>query len=299
MKTEIIEKLIKEFSKALGDKSGILITIVSISYLSSLFTATADDDNHFKDVLSYAVICLMCVPMVKNIYEVITGAKDTIGNIRTVMLSSVPGLCAVDIGTGTAGAAIFITLTQVASSLLANVFLPLCIAYAATGICGSVSDKFSLDGVKNSVKFFFNWGLGIVMIAFSCTATLSGALTGARTSMMGRTLKYTGAMVPVVGRYLAESTDMVFAGASVLRSTAGIAAVTAVITAAAVPCLQMASHVVVYRLAGILIKPVADGKISSAVSNVGDAFSMITGVTILMCVMCVLNISVLVTLVRT
>ena len=105
-------------------------------------------------------------------------------------------------------------------------------------------------------------------------------------------------MVPVVGRYLAESADMVFAGASVLKGTAGVAAAAAILTAAAVPCVQMVVHVVVYRMAGILIRPVADEKISRMVGVVGDAFTMITGITILMSVMCVLNIAVLVTLMK-
>lgn len=50
--------------------------------------------------------------------------------------------------------------------------------------------------------------------------------------------------------------------------------------------------------AGILIRPVADEKISRMVGVVGDAFTMITGITILMSVMCVLNIAVLVTLMK-
>lgn len=203
-----------------------------------------------------------------------------------------------NIGTGAAGAATFITITQTVGILLSKVFLPIAVIYAALGICGSVTERFSLEGVKGMVRFLFTWGLGIMMIGFSCAATLSGALTGARTSMAGRTLKYTGAMVPVVGRYLAESADMVFAGASVLKGTAGVAAAAAILTAAAVPCVQMVVHVVVYRMAGILIRPVADEKISRMVGVVGDAFTMITGITILMSVMCVLNIAVLVTLMK-
>ena len=116
--------------------------------------------------------------------------------------------------------------------------------------------------------------------------------------MASRTLKYTGAMVPVVGRYLAESADMVFAGTAVIKSTAGLAAVSAILTIAIAPCVKMASNVFIYRIAGILVRPVADSKISNTITNVGDAFMMITGITALMSVLSVLNIAVLVTLVK-
>ncbi len=292
MAEELLKTILKEAGGQFAESAGILLIIVSLAYLSSIFTATADlESSGNNDIVSFAVICLIAVPVIRNIVEVVTQAGDTIREIRTIMLSSIPGLCAMNIGTGAAGAATFITITQTVGILLSKVFLPIAVIYAALGICGSVTERFSLEGVKGMVRFLFTWGLGIMMIGFSCAATLSGALTGARTSMAGRTLKYTGAMVPVVGRYLAESADMVFAGASVLKGTAGVAA-------AAVPCVQMVVHVVVYRMAGILIRPVADEKISRMVGVVGDAFTMITGITILMSVMCVLNIAVLVTLMK-
>ena len=299
MQDELIGIITTELAEQLKNGAGILLIIVSVSYVSSVFTATTgESDSGMKDIISFAVICLLCVPMMENVKNVITNATETIEEIKVVMLSSIPALCATQIGDAVAGAAIFITLTQTAAVLLSGIFLPLALAYTVVGICGSVSDRFSLDGVKGMVKYVFNWGLGLMMMGFSCASTLSGALTGAKTSMAARTLKYTGAMVPVVGRYLAESTDMVFAGASVIKSTAGIAAVTAILTAAAAPCVKMATHVLIYRIAGIMIRPVAAPKISNAVTNVGDAFMMITGITALMSVLSVLNVAVLVTLVR-
>lgn len=299
MAEEIINNILKEAGSQLGQSAGILGIIIAIVYLSSIFTATADlESSGNNDVISLAVICLISIPIIKNISDVVMQATETMEAVRTTMLSSIPGLCAMDIGAGAAGAAVFITITQTVGILLSKIFLPLAIVYAAVGICSSVTERFNLEGVKGMVRFIFTWGLGIMMIGFSCAATLSGALTGAKVSMAGRTLKYTGAMVPVVGRYLAESADMVFAGASVLKGTAGVAAAVGIITVAAVPCIKMVMYVLVYRLAAILIRPVADDKVTKMVNTAGDAFTMIAGVTILMSVMCVLNIAVLVTLVK-
>ena len=299
MAEEIINNILKEAGSQLGQSAGILGIIIAIVYLSSIFTATADlESSGNNDVISLAVICLISIPIIKNISYVVMQATETMEAVRTTMLSSIPGLCAMDIGAGAAGAAVFITITQTVGILLSKIFLPLAIVYAAVGICSSVAERFNLEGVKGMVRFIFTWGLGIMMIGFSCAATLSGALTGAKVRMAGRTLTYTGALVPVVGRYLAESADMVFAGASVLKGTAGIAAAVGIITVAAVPCIKMVMYVLVYRLAAILIRPVADDKVTKMVNTAGDAFTMIAGVTILMSVMCVLNIAVLVTLVK-
>ena len=176
MAEELWNTVLKEIGEHLGESAGILLVIISAAYLSSIFTATADlesSGNH--DVVSFAVICLISVPVIANIGEVVAQAGDTISEIRTVMLSSIPGLCAMDMGSSAAGAAVFITITQLAAILLSKIFLPAAVVYAAVGICGSVTERFSLEGVKGMVRFLFTWGLGIMMIGFSCAATLSGA----------------------------------------------------------------------------------------------------------------------------
>ncbi len=296
--SEIISGILREIGAGLGENAEILIFIVSCAYLSAVFTGVVPEQSSLRDCLAFAVICLISVPVIGKISETAAGAGETIGEIRTIMIGSVPGLCAYNMSGAASGSVLFITLTQLAGALLSGVFLPLALIYSAAGICGSVTERFSLEGVKGTVRFVFTWGLGIMMTAFSCIAALSGALSGAKAGMAGRTLKYTGAMVPVVGRYLAESADMVFAGAAVLRSTAGLAAAAAIITAAAVPCIRMAANIIIFRLAAILIRPVSDDRITRMVNSAGDAFSMITGVTVLMSVMCVLNISVIMTLMK-
>ena len=108
MAEELWNTVLKEIGEHLGESAGILLVIISAAYLSSIFTATADlesSGNH--DVVSFAVICLISVPVIANIGEVVAQAGDTISEIRTVMLSSIPGLCAMDMGSSAAGAAGF------------------------------------------------------------------------------------------------------------------------------------------------------------------------------------------------
>lgn len=294
MKEELLEIISKEFGNYASTGAGILLIIISISYISAILTSVIDSENN--NIVSFACGCLICVPIIQNVLFVVKESESTIESIRNIMISSIPGLCTMSLSSGAGGAITFVTITQIAAILLCEIFLPLSIAYTALGICQSISGRFDLSGIKNMVKLIFNWGLGLMMMVFSCTATLSGALTGAKANLATRSLKYTGAMVPVVGRYLAESADMVFASASVIKGTAGTLAIGTIITTAAAPCIKMALMVITYKIAGILIKPVADEKIVSSVTAIGEAYMMITGITILMSIMCIMNIAVLISI---
>lgn len=291
---EIFNIISEEFGNYAKTGSGILIVIISVSYICSMLTTIISSESN--NIVSFACICLICVPLIQNVLVVVKESESTIENIRNIMVGSIPGLCAMDIGNSLGGAVTFITMTQIVSILLSEIFLPLSIVYTILGVCQSVSGRFDLSGLKNMTRLIFNWGLGIMMLVFSCTATLSGALTGAKANLAARSLKYTGAMVPVVGRYLAESADMVFASASVIKGTAGTLAISTIIMAAAAPCIKMALNVITYKISAILIKPVADDKITQAVTNIGDAYMMVTGVTILMSIMCVMNVAILVSI---
>ncbi len=294
LKEEILSVISNEFGNYAKTGAGILIIILSISYISAIITQVIQSENN--DIMSFAAICLISVPLIQNILVVVNESSKTIEDIRNLMMSTLPSLWAVDLGQG--GIVTFFTLTQVVAMLLSEIFLPLTIMYTSLGICEGISGRFNLSGIKGMVRFIFNWGLGIMMLIFSCTATLSGALSGAKASLASRTLKYTGAMIPVVGRYLAESADMVFASAAVIKGTAGIAAIGSIVSIAAAPCIKMALNVITYRIAAILIRPVADVRITQTVTSVGDSYMMITGITALMSVMCIMNIAILISILK-
>ncbi len=271
----------------------VLITVVGIVYVTSLMLSVYEPDHAaWGEAAMLAVVAVIAVPIVRDVIQIASMTADTMGEMTALMLSSIPALATMGM---TAGSGMFLLITQVVGVLLKTVFLPLSLLYGALGITDVISVRFRVEGVKNMVRSIFNWGLGIMMIVFTCVSSVSGALSGSFTSAGSKTLKYlAGSMVPVVGRYLSESADMVFASANLMKNAAGIGIMAALLVLCLLPFAKMIAYVLLYRLAGVLIQPVASDRICKLLTAAGDTLSMLMGLSALMGVMCIMNTAIFV-----
>ena len=286
--------LIRELVNQIMNNAPTIVFIIAVVYTSSLIDATMNENSLYNEILSLVILCICAAPLLKELSYVAVSAHDAIDEVQVVLSGAIPAMTTMNIGNDNVGNIIFYLLTEVIIVLINKIFFPLVLIYVALSVCAAISDKFNVIGIKNGVKNFFSWGLGIIMIAFSIISSFSGALSGAKQTMLGRSLKYTGSMVPVVGRYLSESADMTFASINVMKSTVGIGATTALVSSIAIPVIKITAYIVLYRICSALIKPVEGKRITQLTDAVADAFTMIAGIVILVGIMAVMNISMLV-----
>ena len=65
MKEELLEIISKEFGNYASTGAGILLIIISISYISAILTSVIDSENN--NIVSFACVCLICVPIIQNV----------------------------------------------------------------------------------------------------------------------------------------------------------------------------------------------------------------------------------------
>lgn len=289
-----MERIITDFLHELGENYPTIVGVTAICFVGILLSSAISDNNDKKEIASLAILSIGATPLLADLSQIVMETKETVGDIQMTLSASVPALSTMNLGNSSVSQIVFFLLTEVIIMLLNKVFLPLVLIYVALSFCGAFSDRFNVNSIKNTVKSFFTWGLGTMMIIFSVISLLCGAMDGAKQTLLGRTLKHTGSMVPVVGRYLAESADLTFAGLNVMKSTAGVSATTALVGVMIAPILKIASYILLYRLCSTIMKPVDNSGLCSITDSVTDAFTMLGGIVILVSVMAIMNISMLV-----
>lgn len=289
-----MENIIKSFLQELGDNYPTIVGVTAVCYIGILLSSVISDNSDKKEIASLAILSIGATPLIADLSQIVIQTKETVGEIQMTLSATVPTLSTMNLGSSSVSHVVFFLLTEVIITLLNKIFLPLVLIYVALSFCSALSDKYNVNGIKNTVKSFFAWGLGTMMIVFSVISLLCGAMEGSRQTLLGRTLKHTGSMVPVVGRYLAESADMTFAGLNVMKSTAGVAATTALVGVMLAPIIKIASYVLLYRLCSTIMKPVDTSGLCNVTDSVTDAFTMLGGIVILVSVMSIMNIAMLV-----
>ncbi len=290
----LVTSFLKELLNQMTDQSGVVLKIVGIAYLAVFLLALYQSEQPaWQDTATLAVVAILAVPVVASLVEIAMLAQETLGEMEVMMVSSLPLLASVSLNVGSP---MFVLLAQGTALLLRHVFLPLALLYGGLGICEAISPHFPVGGIKRMVKSFFSWGLGITMTLFAGITAVTGILAGSTATLGKRAAKYAaGTLVPVVGPYLAEATDLVFSGANSVKNAGGIGMMAAVLVLCAVPFLKMLSVVVLYRLAGVLVQPVAEARVNMVLTASVEALTMIMGLTALLGVMYLINISAMIT----
>lgn len=271
--------------------SGVLL-ILGVCVLTLFFKTDLQPNS--QNMMKYTLLVMTAVcafPVVRDFLEIASVARETISEITTLMVASVPGLISLKISPASG---VFLFITQITGTLMLSVFLPMILCYTGIGICDTVTERFKLSGIRQMVKSIFTWGLGTVMLIFSITSSISGVISGAGATNVGRSLRYAGSMIPVVGRYLSESAEMIYASGVTMKSTLGLSVTMAVIGCTLMPFVRIMIYVFVYKILSFMIKPFGYSSICGLTETVAEGFIGLAGITVLTAAIGLINVSVIV-----
>ena len=183
---------------------------------------------------------------------------------------------------GVAGA----TLRQIATVFFADLLLevihgllmPMVYLYAGTlAAGGSLSDRRLLS-VAEMIRSICVWLLTTALLLFTLYLTVSGIFAGTVDSARVRVAKTAiSGVVPVVGGIIAEASETVLAGASVLKGTIGVFGLLGVLALCAYPFLQLGIQYLLYQLIRFLASVIGSPELCAVIKGLGGAFGLILG----------------------
>ena len=284
---------LKVLFRMLTENALPISAIVAVAFACALCMTAADCDlPPWSDSLMIAMGIALAIPCADAFYRVASMAKELFADMESLQLCALPALASVALPVS---GGVFLTATELLSQLMKNVFLPAAVLYGILGFSGAFHERFRLQKVGAAVKSCYTWGLGIAMLLFSAVTAGAGLISGVSSSLTVKTVKYTaGTAIPVVGRYLSESADLVAAGAALIKSSAGVGCCVALAGVCLTPFLKMLACMLLFKLASALIRPVLDVRLCAVVDTAGEAAAMIMGAAALLCLYCFVSIAVIV-----
>ena len=152
-------------------------------------------------------------------------------------------------------------------------YLACCCAYAAVGNQG-------LKHIAQLIKSSVTTVLTTLLVVFSAYITVSGAIAGTADAAAVKAVKTAiTTAVPVVGRILSETAETVLVSAGLLRNTAGLFGMIAVLGICLAPFMRLGLQYLVYKAAAALCATVAEGRLAELLGEIAGAFGLILGMT--------------------
>lgn len=278
---------VETLEEAVGDSlhSCLLILVVAIlCALAGTMTAGTGGDPMQVTVLTASltigVIALGDVDSLLGLGEETIGRMEELGDIllpsvaMTMAASGSPAAAAAKYGAA-------ILFSDALMALISKFLIPLVYAYGGVHVAWAALGNEGLRNLGKLLKWTVTTALSVLLLAFLAYLNFSGVIAGSADAATVKAVKFTiSNLVPVVGGVISDTAETLLAGASILRNTAGVFGMLAILGICLGPFLNLGLHYLAYKVTAALAATVSgDSRVVGLIESIGTAFGLILAMT--------------------
>lgn len=255
------------------------------------------ENKSISQITYYVQYILIVTLIMSNFADIINLAKNTIQNLVGFSYSLLPILMTLMMTTGSISSAsvvqpILLFLITFIGNIITTFLLPIILVGTALSIISKISDRIQISKLSKYCKSSVVWVLGITLTIFVGVLSLEGTLTSSVDGMTAKTAKAAVSnFIPVVGKILGDAVDTVIGCSNILKNAVGIVGVIVIIGICILPIIKLTILMATYYIASAICEPIADSKIVSLLSQMGDTFKMLLAMLIVVSVMLIIGVT--------
>ena len=210
--------------------------------------------------------------------ETVTQLSDYGKLLFPVMASA---LAAQGGATGSAGLYIGTTFfSTLLNSLLSNVFVEAVYLYLALSTASAAIGEDLLKKMRDTIKNTVVWCLKTILTVFTTYMSITGVVSGTTDAAALKAMKVTiSSMVPVVGGILSDASETVLVGAGLLKNSAGLYGIFAVLSVFLGPFLRIGAHYLLLKATAAVSGMFGGKGVVSLIEDFSSALGLLLAVT--------------------
>ncbi len=279
----IVNMLFKEIKLELKTAVEILMVLVLLGLIKCL-ELEKGSINKVINILSFLILTSI---ILKNYTNILTLFKNTIASITNITEIISPVILGILIATGevvTSGiiGPVIMFLTSLVGVSISYIVLPLLNISLVFKIISSVSESVNLDKLGSFLSSSAVW---IISIMFTIVLGVLGLETSVSTSVDEITVKTTQAavsnLVPVVGKFVSDSTEIVMGATEVIGKAVGVIGMLVMFIVLLLPAIKILLIGAIYNfMSGISELMVTDSKTSGIIDMFAKQYNKLAGIMI-------------------
>ncbi|MBQ3054027.1 MAG: stage III sporulation protein AE [Clostridia bacterium] len=258
-----------------ADIGKIMITVIIFGIILRLIPEGTTCEIAFY--CTYAVIFSICLLSFTQAAQV---GKDAVAQLNFFVKGAVPVMCSLGVPSGQ-----IISSTQIAAIIggicvvtegAERILMPFTCLMASLAAANNLSDEISFKGLEQTIKKVIMWFIGIVMTVFVSLLKVRGITGATIDSAGGKLVKFAvGNMIPFVGGIISDSLENIISYSKAIKAGCGAVGIIAVIYMVLPPVMKIFGMLIAFRLSEMITSPVADRRISGAISNFSDILGLV------------------------
>lgn len=259
----------------------LVVLAVICAVLQNLTNAFEKDTT---GQLAHMVAYLVLITIALASFGLAIGiGREVVDKMVTFMQALLPLLLTLLVAVGgIASAAIFHPVVFMAitvfGTVMKNVVLPLIFFAAVLDIVSGLSSQFQVSRLAGLLRGAALGVMGLLSTIFLGILAIQGVAGAVGDSVTFRTAKFaTSTFIPVVGGVFSDALEAVIRSSLLLKNAVGIAGVIIIILILVVPLVKILAIALIYKLAGAVIQPMGDERISDCLNGLGNSLITVFG----------------------
>ena len=159
-------------------------------------------------------------------------------------------------------------------------------------LISNLSEKIQLEKLSKFLKSGITWSLGIIVSIFVSVLSLEGSLASGIDGITAKGVKGLASnLIPVVGKALSDSADMVLGATLILKNSIGIIGIIIIVGICIIPIIKLSALIITYYLAQAICEPLADKRIVSLLGQMGSSFKILLGIMFFVSVLIIIGVA--------
>ncbi len=275
---------------------GVIIAFVMICAVLENVQTAFNKENNISSIMCMALI----IGLASKIFaQSCTYAESVSADITNLMLMMTPLIVSFMAGsgfltTGMISHPVMLVMCNVFAVVFETILIPAAVVYMTISLTDMLSEAVELGKLRELIKKFYNFLLGIIMTLFTGMLGISSFAGAGLDSVGAKGAKFAlSNMVPFVGRSISDAMGAVVSASLVLKNAVGISGIVAIIGLCLIPVLKIAAVVICIRVSTAVCEPIASRRIIGVLSVIGDSLSMVNAAIISISVMMIIAIGIM------
>lgn len=186
-----------------------------------------------------------------------------------------------------AGTTVFST---VLSALISKLMVPMIYLYLAMAAANAAVGEDLLKKARDFIKWLMTWSLKIILYVFTGYMGITGVVSGTTDAAALKAAKITiSGAVPVVGGILSDASEAVLVSAGLVKNTAGIYGILAVLAVYLGPFLKIGAHYLMLKLTASVCGVFGPKRVTGLLGDFSGAMGMVLAMTGSVCLLLLIS----------
>lgn len=301
---EAMRWLVQRLVHELALSTHLLLQLIVLAVVSALLKSLAESlgSKEVTQIASMVSVVALAVVGLQAFRTAVGVAGAAVDDMVGFMQAVLPLLTALLVAVGgVTSAAVFHPLLISAvigvGTVVQGLLLPLAFASVVFALVGKLSEDAPITRLSGLIRHWSTTILSFLFVVFMGIVSIRGAIGPAVDGLGIKTAKFfTGAFIPVIGGRIADALDVVVSGSLLIKNAVGAFGMATVFVLAALPVMKIFAMLMIFRVAGVLVEPVSEERLVSAVAGLGDGVALVLACVLTVSVMFFLAVTVLVAL---